>query len=660
MSQGDGPPINLTCIGVSVPATVHVYAMTAGTAAGAAVIPAPGSTTRPAAVAQADGGPFPLDSRYLWDFGDPDGRWNVLPGWNAAHIYDKPGRYTITLTVTDAAGHATHRTTWVRIAPDDRRRVYVSSNGNDALTGASPASAVQSVGRALRIGQSDAVICFRRGDTFDVSRSLTLKGQNVRLTAYDAPMTAAPRKSEGPPADPSSRIGQAAAAEAKALEARQADAMARYGAPLMPILRKVAGPAKQSSIIIIDAGSRDIMVDSIEFDSEWPFFSEFGTAKVPARAFGVGGSNITFRDCSFRNLTDAINTELRPVGVLVQDSHFSQEIRGYGVFGNGSDHVYVGNVMTNSCQEHLIRCSEPGITRLLIAHNDLSRPNNGKGSIELRNANWFYVAGNHITGGTMRVGPQAVDQGQFPHWREVKCTWGVVEDNRLDRIFLNVRLGTEHVVYRNNIIRQDGSGQTWAMIVECRLQGFDEVRKIIDLRIERNTAINPGVKGQFVLVGGAPVSLSVLRNLYVAPNLGAKRSADPSADGPGSGQASCLFSFEPTLEGFKRVEGNVWPDGPGGVQHFGKADHDRAEWVTLPFVKADTFQNVTLDAEDNPPADVAAGARLPGDHAQHDLAMKQAAAMNAAAQSAGHRPHAAPSSAPSVLSPSTQPPAEIR
>lgn len=38
-----------------------------------------------------------------WDFGDPKGRFNTLPGFNAAHVYENPGDYTITLTVDGAS-----------------------------------------------------------------------------------------------------------------------------------------------------------------------------------------------------------------------------------------------------------------------------------------------------------------------------------------------------------------------------------------------------------------------------------------------------------------------------------------------------------------------------------------------------------------------------
>ena len=44
------------------------------------------------------------DATFLWNFGDPNGTYNTLPGWNAAHRYDQPGTYTVTLTITDKAG----------------------------------------------------------------------------------------------------------------------------------------------------------------------------------------------------------------------------------------------------------------------------------------------------------------------------------------------------------------------------------------------------------------------------------------------------------------------------------------------------------------------------------------------------------------------------
>jgi hypothetical protein len=38
-------------------------------------------------------------SEIRWDFGDPGGRFNTLPGFNAAHVYEHPGEYTIELSI---------------------------------------------------------------------------------------------------------------------------------------------------------------------------------------------------------------------------------------------------------------------------------------------------------------------------------------------------------------------------------------------------------------------------------------------------------------------------------------------------------------------------------------------------------------------------------
>jgi hypothetical protein len=557
MSDGDGPPINLTCVGLTVPSAVHVSALVPHAEelpGGAADTPAP----------QAAASSSPLAHTYSWDFGDPDGRYNQLPGWNAAHVYEKPGKYTITLTVMDELGKISRRTTWVRVAPDNRRKVYCSLQGNDQLNGATPAMAVRSAWRAVQLGQTDSNILFRRGDTFPVSHEIIFEGRNVRLGAYDDPA---------------------------------------FPATTPPVLRKVDGPPKQETIFQLGTKSNEVFIDGLEFDSMYDL-KQFGPEKVHARGISPAGVNVCVRDCSFRNLSDGINAELKPTGLFVLDCRFSNEIRGYGIYGDGSDHAYVGNMMLNSRQEHLIRVTEPGVTRLLIAHNDLYRPTNGKGSIELRNANWFYISDNIINGGTLRIGPQEQDPHQYPNWASIKCTWGVVQNNRLDNIFINVRLGTEHLMLRNNFIHLKGNEEgDWGFFLACDKPGYDTVRKIIDVRIEHNTVLNDGNIGQFLVVQAQesePVGLTLKENLFVAPNL--RRSGD---------RGWSVFLFDKDTSGFKEIEGNVWPAGPAALHHWNKVDHTPDEWARQPMVSHERYLDVALDADDNPPHPLGAGARLP-------------------------------------------------
>jgi hypothetical protein len=554
MSDGDGPPINLTCVGVTVPSAVHVSALVPHAEALSGV-----GAEVPAGAAD----PSPLAHSYMWDFGDPDGRYNQLPGWNAAHVYDKPGKYTITLTVTDEQGKAARRTTWVRVAPDDRRKVYCSLQGNDRLNGATPALAVRSASRAVQLGAVDADVLFRRGDTFPVSRQIVFEGHNMRMGAYDDP---------------------------------------GFPATTPPVLRKVDGPPKQDAMLQFSPKCAEVFIDGLEFDSMYDL-KQYGPEKVPARGLDPAGINVCVRDCSFRNLSDAINAELKPTGLLVLDCRFSNEIRGYGIYGDGSDHAYIGNMMLNSRQEHLIRVTEPGVTRLLIAHNDLYRPTNGKGSIELRNANWFYVSDNIISGGTLRIGPQEQDKNQYPNWASIKCSWGVVQNNRLDNIFINVRLGTEHVVFRNNYIHVKGDEEgDWGFFLACDKPGYDSVRKIADVRIEHNTVVNDGNIGQFLVVQAnesQPIGLTLKNNLFVAPNL--RRSL---------GRGWSVFLFEKDLSGFSDVEGNVWPAGPAALHHWNKADHTPDEWAQQPMVSHERYEDVVLDADGNAPHALNAGSRL--------------------------------------------------
>jgi PKD repeat protein len=73
------------------------------------------------------------DMTYEWNFGDPDqGTWefsgidkNHAWGFVAAHVYDDPGVYTVTLTVTDSAG-ATGTATDI-IYVDDPNTIYAGN-----------------------------------------------------------------------------------------------------------------------------------------------------------------------------------------------------------------------------------------------------------------------------------------------------------------------------------------------------------------------------------------------------------------------------------------------------------------------------------------------------------------------------------------------------
>ena len=75
-----------------------------------------------------------LDLRYAWDFGDPtSGAWaisgkskNQAYGPEAAHVYDSPGQYTVTMTVSDGTGAVANQQ--VMITVDDPNAVFAGAN----------------------------------------------------------------------------------------------------------------------------------------------------------------------------------------------------------------------------------------------------------------------------------------------------------------------------------------------------------------------------------------------------------------------------------------------------------------------------------------------------------------------------------------------------
>src|SRR5262245_40404824 len=118
-------------------------------------------------------------ARYEWDFGDPAGGHNQLVGWNAAHIYNIPGSYAITLKVKNESGVESAKTIPVTISAANRTTIYVSPSGSDSNSGLSPGAPIQTFAKAATMLGNNKAILFQRGATFNVSGAMTISQQNV-------------------------------------------------------------------------------------------------------------------------------------------------------------------------------------------------------------------------------------------------------------------------------------------------------------------------------------------------------------------------------------------------------------------------------------------------------------------------------------------------
>jgi PKD repeat protein len=122
----------------------------------------------------------PRDSivEYEWDFGDGSPKFY---GFNAGHVYEEVGTYTVTLTVTDTSGNKATDTIEIETLPREGETIDDAEIGDDSYSGLcqtvevdcgpwKTADKVFSEMATDRYKPGDSIL-FNRGQTFDLSVS---------------------------------------------------------------------------------------------------------------------------------------------------------------------------------------------------------------------------------------------------------------------------------------------------------------------------------------------------------------------------------------------------------------------------------------------------------------------------------------------------------
>jgi hypothetical protein len=448
----------------------------------------------------------PLTTKYQWDFGDAGSAYNDLTGWNAGHVYSNPGTFTITLTMTDSAGLTSVATGQVTVAADTRPTIYVDTNGSDSNSGASPDQAVQTAMRAFQlVGNSSNVrILFKRGETFNVNTVLTLTGSHVYVGAY--------------------------------------------GTGASPVLNRVAGYENQT--IYSAPTTTGITIQDLTFDS--PNAVTSGPApEINANAILAAGTDVVVRNDTFLNLEYAIDGEMHPTGIIVQDNSapLVKGLRGYFCWVDGTDWTIIGNTVANSTRQHVIRANDTAVAGLLIEDNNLTKQypaddpdETEKTTINVRAANYVYISGNVLNDSTMafNIGPGMTTNEDI--------NWVVVEDNYFNNCRLELKTTVHDVMVRDNYFNWSyGTADVYLLSGDLT----DPYGHLTDITIQDNTGVSSSTSGGFLELDGqaAAETIKVTGNLYVAPQ-----------DTLGSTTyASAIMVNAPDLSGFATISNNIWP-----------------------------------------------------------------------------------------------------
>jgi PKD repeat protein len=536
----------------------------------------------------------PLSARYTWDFGDPSGRYNQLPGFNAAHVYNLPGKYTVTLWVTDETGQMDASTATVDILPDRRHVLFVAPDGSDANIGTGPDAPLHSLGKALTLKNlpDDTEILLKAGGTYFADTTLKVNKSDVLIGRYED------------------------------------------GTDPILMLSKQEGAKPPHGFISIDNRCNGVTIEHITFDSPYGVLDTQEAPKIGIDAIVARGRNITIRDCTFLNVDSGVNANGSPIGFLVENCKAPKKtgLRAYFCWVQGSDFVCLGNSAANSTREHIVRLS--GVSRALIAANDFTnldrRPADkydySKGTIEMHNGSYAWIAHNTVKDGTIRVGPLGIN-GEPP---TTATDWSVIESNTINHTSVLAYPGSHHVMIRNNIFHGDNTKS-------IELQAPDEDGRFnSDIHILNNTAINNGGGGIFLKVWGHTDGIELKNNLFVAPNLK-----------PGVNGTAIVNLVEADLSSFTAIGHNLWPDlGPGCAFIMNGKPVTFAQWTAMSTVVDDAVGNVTVDEKLHP--------------RQTELVMGKAEALPAVTfDEAGHHRPAHPSIgaielAPAATQPSTE------
>ncbi len=399
-----------------------------------------------------------ITTNYQWNFGDSSGQYNTLNGYNASHVYNNAGTYTITLTVTNDLHKVSVVSAQVTIAADSRTRIYVDSvHGSDSNNGLSSSSPIKTVAHADQLLKNNTEILFDRGEEFNMTATFLTPYTNVLIGAYGSGAN-----------------------------------------PIMNWNMASGGVMFSNSASSVGVTFQNLTIDTMNH-------ADPGASWLP-QAIVARGTNIDINSIQFLDVDYDINANSAPTGLMVTNcsSPLSNGLSAYFIWDQAIDSVILGNTVANSIHEHIIRTS--GASGMLIADNNFTN-NDGKGCIEIHEGSYAWIENNTVTNGDIRVGPLGL-------WGEPVTDItqdAVIQGNIVNNVSINVMPGSDDISIRNNVITRGGG----TMIDVSSTDDMGHTSG--DIQILNNTGIDNGTTGNFVIIEDHTYGVTLANNLFVAP-----------------------------------------------------------------------------------------------------------------------------------------------
>lgn len=416
---------------------------------------------------------------YSWDFGDAaSGVWtttglsrNRASGYTAAHVYELPGVYTASLTVTDKAGTVYTYKQTITVTEFSGTTYYVSAAGNDSSNdGLSQATPFQSATKALSMLGTNRRILFRRGDTFPMG--------TVTVTAAGPGIIGAYGSGNRP---------------ALVTDTTSGAAFTMRGADWRIVDIELPGPnGAGSSAVQYDVGAS--VNNTLLLRVSAPNW-RVGLGWAAGQALPHDGS--TVMECEVA--TPEVN----------------------GMYVGGRRLAMLGNNIHDPATSHVLRVWQAH--KAVISNNRLWNPGPTRHALKLHGpafgsgwpeTRWVTISDNLIRGKvwSVAIGPQ--DAG-----KDERVSHVVFERNRTSgesSIQVDLEIWARQVMIRNNVFNGTGSTANWgAITVEQR--GIEPPSQ--DVRVLNNTVIRTDVAGNFDALATSSVTQNVTfrNNLLCAP-----------------------------------------------------------------------------------------------------------------------------------------------